>query len=215
MPESFEVALFPIPNLVAFPGTVVPLHVFEPRYRQLVHDSVRDNRLVAVSHVLKTVSQPKQEQDLETALRSNQATYKPCQIFSAGAVEIMQTTDDGRLLAQITMTHRLTLAEDLQTLPYRIVRCTEVTDVDETELESANRMLQSRIVNHLVSLCQQDHPEVADALNGPEWSGLSPDTFSFKVFQMLRLDPDEMQILLELDSVNERLARLDQALLRA
>ena len=28
-----EVALFPIPNVVAFPGVVLPLHVFEPRYR--------------------------------------------------------------------------------------------------------------------------------------------------------------------------------------
>ena len=33
-----EVALFPIPDLVAFPGTVIPLHVFEPRYRKMVHD---------------------------------------------------------------------------------------------------------------------------------------------------------------------------------
>ena len=35
-----EVALFPIPDLVAFPGTVIPLHVFEPRYRKMVHDCV-------------------------------------------------------------------------------------------------------------------------------------------------------------------------------
>ena len=53
-PETVEVALFPIPDVVAFPGMVLPLHVFEPRYRQLVHDCVQDDRLVAVSHTQKT-----------------------------------------------------------------------------------------------------------------------------------------------------------------
>ena len=37
-------------GVVAFPGIIVPLHFFEPRYRQLVHDCVEDERLVAVSH---------------------------------------------------------------------------------------------------------------------------------------------------------------------
>ena len=31
-----EIPLFPLPNVVLFPGAVVPLHIFEPRYRQMV-----------------------------------------------------------------------------------------------------------------------------------------------------------------------------------
>ena len=45
-----EVALFPIPDLVAFPGTVIPLHVFEPRYRKMVHDCVESGRKIGVCH---------------------------------------------------------------------------------------------------------------------------------------------------------------------
>lgn len=37
---SQVVPLFPLPNLFLFPGTVVPLHIFEARYRQMIEDSL-------------------------------------------------------------------------------------------------------------------------------------------------------------------------------
>jgi hypothetical protein len=41
------VPLFPLPNVVLFPGTAMPLHIFEPRYRQMVEDLLdRAGRLV-------------------------------------------------------------------------------------------------------------------------------------------------------------------------
>src|SRR3954464_1244862 len=39
--------LFPLPNLVLFPHVVQPLHVFEPRYRQMTADALAGDRLVA------------------------------------------------------------------------------------------------------------------------------------------------------------------------
>ena len=41
--------LFPLPNLVVFPYVVQPLHVFEPRYRQLMEDALCDDRLLAMA----------------------------------------------------------------------------------------------------------------------------------------------------------------------
>ncbi|PYS09733.1 MAG: ATP-dependent protease, partial [Acidobacteria bacterium] len=35
-----EIALFPLPNLVLFPGIVVPLHIFEDRYKLMVNDCI-------------------------------------------------------------------------------------------------------------------------------------------------------------------------------
>jgi Lon protease-like protein len=40
--------LFPLPNLVMFPHVVQPLHVFEPRYRQMMADALSDDRLMAM-----------------------------------------------------------------------------------------------------------------------------------------------------------------------
>src|SRR5262249_25384603 len=40
--------LFPLPNLVLFPSVIQPLHVFEPRYRQMMADALDDDRLLAL-----------------------------------------------------------------------------------------------------------------------------------------------------------------------
>jgi Lon protease-like protein len=41
--------LFPLPNLVLFPHVAQPLHIFEPRYRQLMADALDDDRLIAMA----------------------------------------------------------------------------------------------------------------------------------------------------------------------
>jgi Lon protease-like protein len=43
------VALFPLPNAVLFPGTVVPLHIFEPRYREMVRDCASSDGLIGIA----------------------------------------------------------------------------------------------------------------------------------------------------------------------
>jgi Lon protease-like protein len=115
---------------VAFPGNDLPLHVFEPRYRKLVHDCVEQQRMVGVCHTVKAINTPAKKQTVEEMLASNQATYKPHQIFSAGYCEILETTADGRIIANVSMSRRLQLVEEIQSLPYRIVSCVEVNDTD-------------------------------------------------------------------------------------
>jgi Lon protease-like protein len=44
-----QVPLFPLPNAVLFPGVPLPLHIFEPRYREMVRDAERtDSRLIGM-----------------------------------------------------------------------------------------------------------------------------------------------------------------------
>jgi uncharacterized protein len=51
VPEKFSgrARLFPLPNLVLFPNVVQPLHVFESRYVDLLHDALASDRLIAMS----------------------------------------------------------------------------------------------------------------------------------------------------------------------
>jgi uncharacterized protein len=44
-----KVRLFPLPNLVLFPHVIQPLHVFEPRYRDLVEDALAGDGLIAMA----------------------------------------------------------------------------------------------------------------------------------------------------------------------
>ena len=121
-----EVALFPIPDLVAFPGTVIPLHVFEPRYRKMVHDCVESGRKIGVCHTVKEIRPAKKQQSKDEALNQNQATYQPQAVFSAGPCEIKDLLDDGRIQASIDMVGRYRLIEEVQTLPYRVVRAEQI-----------------------------------------------------------------------------------------
>ena len=43
------VPVFPLPNTVFFPYTILPLHIFEPRYRAMVRDARSHDRLIAVA----------------------------------------------------------------------------------------------------------------------------------------------------------------------
>ena len=46
---SGKVRLFPLPNLVLFPHVMQPLHIFEPRYRDLLEDALAGDRLIAMA----------------------------------------------------------------------------------------------------------------------------------------------------------------------
>jgi ATP-dependent Lon protease len=53
VPERFsgKVRLFPLPNLVMFPHVMQPLHVFEPRYKELIEDAIAGDHLVAMARL--------------------------------------------------------------------------------------------------------------------------------------------------------------------
>jgi Lon protease-like protein len=43
-----EVPIFPLPNVVLFPSALLPLHIFEPRYRAMVADALDGERLIGM-----------------------------------------------------------------------------------------------------------------------------------------------------------------------
>lgn len=43
-----EIPLFPLPNVVLFPSALLPLHIFEPRYRAMVADALENERLIGM-----------------------------------------------------------------------------------------------------------------------------------------------------------------------
>lgn len=210
-----EVALFPIPDLVAFPGTMLPLHVFEPRYRQMVQDCESSGRMIAVTDVLKAIHQPKKPQTLEQSLSSNQTTYKPREVFSAGQCEVIETLADGRILINIHMSSRLRMLDEVQSLPYRIVSCEAIEDEVTTSDSVEEAELQATIHARLLELIGSQDEERAAELGLPEWMALTPADYSFKLFQVMRFDSGLMQQVLESQSAVERLTIIWQLLSKA
>src|ERR671922_1672133 len=42
------IPIFPLPNVVLFPNVFLPLHIFEPRYRQMVADALDGDRIIGM-----------------------------------------------------------------------------------------------------------------------------------------------------------------------
>ena len=43
-----EISIFPLSNFIIFPKTTVPLNIFEPRYIDMINDSMRSNKLIGM-----------------------------------------------------------------------------------------------------------------------------------------------------------------------
>jgi Lon protease-like protein len=200
-----DVALFPIPNSVNFPGVACPLHVFEPRYRQMVRHCIDEHLLMGVCHTEKVVHRMEREQTMEEALNSNQATYKPRNIFSAGPVRLLEELEDGRMLIQVDNEVRLRLGEEKQTLPFSIWSCEELMDEALGEAgEPALQQTQAKILMRLLMITH-DSEQAQQMLKSDHWQGMPAHDFSFAVAGMLGMAPDTAQALLEMTNAQQRL----------
>ncbi len=103
--------LFPLPNLVMFPHVVQPLHIFEPRYRQMTIDALQDDRLLALCLLRPELMEPS---DLLPA------------IFPVGClcrIVAEKCLSDGRFLLLVRGLARVRIVEELPTdRPYRVAR---------------------------------------------------------------------------------------------
>ncbi|MEM1110550.1 MAG: LON peptidase substrate-binding domain-containing protein [Pseudomonadota bacterium] len=200
-----DVALFPIPNSVNFPGVPCPLHVFEPRYRQMVSHCIDNAMMIGICHTEKVLRSNDKEQTLEEALGSNQSTYKPVDIFSAGPVELLEELSDGRLMIRVDTAMRMRLGQEKQTLPFSIWTCEELLDdpLDEAD-EAALAQTQAKILRRLLALTH-GNDQAQDMLNSEHWQEMPALKFSFAVAGCLAMPPDISQSLLEMTSPQQRL----------
>ena len=208
-PTTVDVALFPIPNSVNFPGVPCPLHVFEPRYRQMVSHCIEHDMLMGVCHTEKLLHANTKEQTVSEALNSNQSTYKPQGVFSAGQVKLLQELDDGRMLIEVDTAMRLQLVEEQQTLPFNIWSCRELLDEPcDAEALAKLEQTQAKILQRLLVLVH-DNPQAVEMLQQDQWQAMPAQEFSFAVAGLLSLPTETAQALLEMTHPQ---ARLDSVL---
>ena len=43
-----EISIFPLANAVFFPNTILPLNIFEPRYKKMVEDALSSNKMIGM-----------------------------------------------------------------------------------------------------------------------------------------------------------------------
>ena len=206
-----KICIFPIPGCVTFPGTIFPLHVFEPRYREMIQHCLDTDTPVAICHTRKELSAAKPTNDLKEALSSNQATYQPFDVFSAGRCQLVETLDDGRMVLNVHIEQRYKLGKPVQMLPYQVYDCFPFLDHHPTPSEEVdNLLLKEKILHRLEALAHAD-PQSREALrqvmDSAEWQQMGGTEFSFRLFSLIQFAPELLQQILEMDSAHQRLSK--------
>ncbi|MDQ3684580.1 MAG: LON peptidase substrate-binding domain-containing protein [Acidobacteriota bacterium] len=194
-----ELPLFPLP-LVVFPGVPLPLHIFEPRYRQMLKDVRAGNGMFGVSYF--DVS--------KTDLDRPPVGHVGC---ACEVVEV-QPLPDGRsnVLTVGIVRYRVESYLDRDD-PYLVGAVSFFEDApgDDEQLKDRARavtILFERIARAVRSI----NDERASLPQLPE---TEPERLSFLVAAAMEMDMDIKQELLEVESTDERLMRIHNLLSQA
>lgn len=189
--DPFQIAVFPIPGMVCFPGHRVSLHVFESRYRKMVRDCLDAERPLGVCLPDGTVT----DKDSRYAGDTKQELFQPRSIFGAGTIGFVETLNDGRFFIEVDISQRVEIKKIIQEVPYFVADVVAIDDSagDPREVYALFRQLRrlSRLAlgKHFVTFEKQIHHEIL------ENSDLS--AFTFEVFKWCQLEAEQMQVALE------------------
>jgi len=187
--ETMELPLFPL-NLVLFPGMVLPLHIFEPRYREMV------NWCIAEKHPFGVVLI---DEDAPLSM-----TASPHLIGTAARIERLEQMEDGRLNITTVGAARFRVKELHYDHSY-LTGTVELFPVINGDTKTANELahkLRPRLVEYVELLAKASNMRLQlDRL--PE----EPLTLAFLVGIALQIDNKHKQALLALPGVPEMLAR--------
>lgn len=186
--------IFPLPNAVLLPGGLMPLHVFEPRYREMTRDCLDGTRLMAIARL-----RPGYEPNYD----GRPAVFPACGL---GRIIASEELSDGRYLLVLRGVARVAIEAELPPVrSYREVRARLMSD-DESSRPDAARAGHA----HLVSLCER-LSHVLDR-GGEELRCLlrestTPGACADAVAAALIMDHAERQRLLEMLDPADRLER--------
>ena len=107
LPE--EIPVFPLSNFIIFPKTTVPLNIFEPRYIDMINDSMKSNKMIGMI-------QPK-------SIKNNQIIPSLHDVGCLGKITTFRETDDGRYLIELKGLIRFQTIKEIKTdYKYRILK---------------------------------------------------------------------------------------------
>ena len=144
----------------------------------------------------------------EDALNSNQSTYKPSDIFSAGKIELLEELDDGRLGIMVHFETRLALKQVRQILPFNIWACELYEDEPLEDDDLVNlRQSHEKVMQRLLAL-GHGNDEFQKLLASEQWQNLSAVEFSFMVNGLFGMPAEIKQEILEMRQPQQRLDAL-------
>jgi|LNFM01.1.fsa_nt_gb Lon protease-like protein len=186
--ESLPV--FPLPNAVLFPDQRMPLHIFEPRYRQMVRDALESRPFIVLSQL---------EQD------SKDDPPRFASIATIGRITAHQRLSDGRFNIVLEGMVRARLEEVPSDKMYRLVRAAPILEPqgDEADAPASDRMALVSLVSRVMQKARERAPDLEFVL--PE--GVTAARLAFLVADKLLVEGSARQRVLEATDTDTRLRR--------
>jgi Lon protease-like protein len=191
-----DVPLFPL-NTVLFPQMVLPLYVFEQRYRLMISECLKNNTPFGV--VLIQEGDEVQEQEVA---RHAPSPTRPCAVGTLARITEVAKLEDGRMLLTTVGTDRFRLMEFHSKKPYL---------TGDIEIWPDESLEESQHVSPLeeVRLTFQNYLKVLMELAGKQIQGLEipeePGVLSYLIPNWLHISTQDKQKLLEIPGPQKRL----------
>jgi Lon protease-like protein len=187
--------LFPLPSMVFFPQVMQPLHIFEPRYRQMTEEALAGDRLIAM-----ILPMPNSDEDF---------TAPPVlhSVACLGQIIAEQKLDDGRFNILLRGLARVRIVREIATKKlYRCARTELLHDIPIAD-EKAAALWRHRLIDTAPSWFP-NQGEIVDQFGKLLNSDLPLGTLCDMISFALPLDAEFKQSLLEELNVATRLRTL-------
>lgn len=184
------VPIFPLPNTVLFPQTVMPLHVFEERYRTMTREAISGDGRIAI-----VLLRDGWEQDYY----SSPAVHD---VACVGSIENYEELEEGKYNIVLAGRERVRLLRELQQSPYRLAEVEQLEDepCDDQAAEIVRRRNHiAALFTRFTELVTKNEYRAAEFV--PQ---LGFEALVNMVASMLTLPARHKQELLEMDQVTQR-----------
>ena len=204
-PEEFtgKVRLFPLPNLVLFPQVMQPLHIFEPRYRELLEDAVAGDRMITLA-------------TLAPGWEENGDGRPPLYpVACLGRIAVYHRLKGGAYNVLLVGLRRVRLVRELpQTKGYREAEAALCEDRYPVEHSAVGSALQRKLRNAFLRILP-DLPQAQDQLDQLLGSDVSLGMLTDIISYMLDISLEQKEALLVEGNVHRRAESLLQHLFTA
>jgi Lon protease-like protein len=196
---SDSLPLFPLPNVVLFPNVFLPLHIFEPRYREMVADALESDRMIGM-----VLLRPGWQRDYD----GRPPVYP---IGCSGVITHVDRLPDGRYNIVLRGVERFRIVEEDDRRSYRradIEPLPEATSRGEDV--AAIRTQRAKLDVLLAPAIERSLADIAGEARIP--ATMPDEDLVNALAQYLDLEPLEKQALLEQRSLRSRAESLVELL---
>ena len=191
-----KIPVFPLSNFIIFPSSTVPLNIFEPRYLQMVDETMRESRLIGMIQPKKT-----------GALKKPNLYDVGC----AGKIVSFNETDDGRYLIVLNGICRFRIIEEIQNEKlYR--ECSVNFEEYKDDLDTKSKELSSTKMDFILNSLKSLYKKQGYTINWKDIENQSSDKTIDTLSMASPFTLEEKQILIETVGLDERAQKLEDIL---